>query len=269
MKKGTINSAIASALRYANKPLSAKEIYDVIEEQDFYRFRAENPHNIVRVQLRRHCKGLDFPTASKTKHFEILKSGLYWIKDESIPNQNKEDKELIKSYTPTKKINDQLKDIHSKYIEDFRSKTISQLKEVDPSTFETFSKKLLQIYGFEEVEVTKVTNDGGIDGFGKLKVGLTHLKVAFQCKRWRNNIPRPEIDKFRGACQGEYEMAIFFTTAKFSEGAKGAEQKPGAVPVILIDGKTIVDIMIDKKFGVQVETLPILINALDEVLADD
>lgn len=61
-------------------------------------------------------------------------------------------------------------------------------------------------------------------------------------------------------------MAILFATSKFSIVAKEVEQKPRAVPVLLIDGKTILDIMIENKFGIQVETLPILINALDEVL---
>jgi len=31
----------------------------------------------------------------------------------------------------------------------------------------------------------------------------------------------------------------------------------------------IVDIMIDKKFGVQIEELPLYINALDEILSEE
>ena len=30
---------------------------------------------------------------------------------------------------------------------------------------------------------------------------------------------RPEIDKFRGAIQGEFEQGVFFTTSDFTTGA--------------------------------------------------
>lgn len=43
--------------------------------------------------------------------------------------------------------------------------------------------------------------------------------------------------------------------------------KQGAVPIILIDGKMIVDFMIEKQFGIEHENLPIYINALDQVLS--
>ena len=45
--------------------------------------------------------------------------------------------------------------------------------------------------------------------------------------------------------------------------------KRGAVPIILIDGSTLVDIMIEKRFGVDAEMMPVYINALDKVLTDD
>jgi restriction system protein len=126
------------------------------------------------------------------------------------------------------------------------------------------------VYGFHGTAVTQISGDGGIDGYGKLKVGLANLNVAFQCKRWeKGNIQRPEIDKFRGAAQGDYEQGLFFTTASFSEGAIGASIKRGAVPIILVDGPAIVDLMIDKGFGVQLETLSIPSYALDLALSSD
>jgi restriction system protein len=58
-------------------------------------------------------------------------------------------------------------------------------------------------------------------------------------------------------------------TTKFSKEALGASSKKGAVPVVLIDGSTLIDIMIEKKFGIDIQNLPIYINALDEVLTVD
>ena len=94
------------------------------------------------------------------------------------------------------------------------------------------------------------------------------MNVAFQCKRWNiGSVSRKEIDAFRGAIQGEYEQGLFFTTSTFTKEAMAYSIKQGAVPIILIDGKMIVDFMIEKQFGIEHENLPIYINALDQVLS--
>lgn len=261
MKSRTINQAITDVLKREKKPLNAKEIYNKIIDYDYYRFRAEFPVNIVRIQLRRHCENLDFPTASPTKYFQILKDGTYWLKDASEKTTMRRTR-----FNDYKK---QVKEFHNKHIDEFKSNILENLKNIEPETFEHFCKKLLDVYGFKDIKVTRVQKDGGIDGFGKLKVGISYLNVSFQSKRWKKtSIGRTEIDKFRGAIQGDYEQGIFFTTSSFSKEALNATTKKGAVPIILIDGSMIVDIMIEKKFGVQVEELPLYINALDEILSE-
>src|SRR5690606_24567550 len=114
------------------------------------------------------------------------------------------------------------------------------LKQVSPYAFEVFGKELLEVYGFSKMTVTNKSRDGGIDGYGQLRVGITHLNVAVQCKRWNNNsVSRTEVDKFRGAIQGEFEQGMIFTTSKFTKEALAATRKPGAVPIILIDGNSL------------------------------
>ncbi|MEY2495019.1 MAG: restriction system protein [Verrucomicrobiota bacterium] len=118
--------------------------------------------------------------------------------------------------------------------------------------------------------VTPQGRDGGIDGYGRLKIGLAYMNVAFQCKRFNDlSVGRPKIDEFRGAIQGEYEQGIFFTTSKFVETAKDASLRRGAVPIVLVDGPGIVNLMIGKQFGVQAEEIPVYSYALDLVLSDD
>ena len=82
------------------------------------------------------------------------------------------------------------------------------------------------------------------------------------------NVPRPEVDKFRGAIQGEFEQGIFFTTADFTSGAMDASIKKGAVPIVLLNGESIVDLMIDKEFGVQKKPLQIYEDQLDTIFGD-
>lgn len=271
MKKRTIHEAVIETLKRVGKSLSVRDIYDYIILNDLYRFNAERPQDIVKAIIRKHCIGIDFPTARKEKYFQALKDGTYWIKDVPIPGQSQIDlkAEIIvrKDTENLKSIVKELKEIHSKHTEAFKQQILNQLKQIEPVLFEVFAKHLLDIYGFKKMTVTNYVKDGGINGFGQLKVGITHLNVAFQCKRWKNNsVSRVEIDKFRGAIQGEFEQGIIFTTSKFTKEALGATRKPGAVPIILIDGNALIDIMIEKKFGVETENIPVYINALDNVL---
>jgi restriction system protein len=161
-----------------------------------------------------------------------------------------------------------LVDIYEKYEIQFRSKLLDRLYELSPTQFEHFARQLLVAYGFVQVTVTEVSRDGGIDGHGLLRVGLARMAVAFQCKRWAGNVPRPEVDKFRGAIQGEYEQGLFFTTSDFTKGSMEASIKKGAVPIILLNGESIVDLMIDKEFGVQKKPLQIYEDQMDTIFGD-
>lgn len=272
MKK-TIHSTVVDVLNVVGIPLTVKEIFDYILLNDLYSFNAENPFDVVNKIIRKHCEGIDFPSARKQKYFQITKDRKYWIAGVPIPGLSKEE---IKTEAKSKKDNQNLKtivkdlkDIQTKHTLAFKVQILNQIKELSPESFEMFSKKLLDIYGFKRTKVTNYVKDGGIDGYGELKVGITHLNVAFQSKRWKNNsVSRVEIDKFRGAIQGEFEQGIIFTTSKFTKEALGATRKPGAVPIILIDGESLVDIMIEKRFGIDTEHIPVYINALDTILDD-
>ncbi|MFA5365088.1 MAG: restriction endonuclease [Candidatus Bathyarchaeia archaeon] len=149
-------------------------------------------------------------------------------------------------------------ELYEEYETGFRSKLLDSLHELTPRQFEILSRKLLQAYGFVQVNVTTLSSDGGIDGYGKLKLGLATMSVAFQCKRWQGNIGRPEVDKFRGAIQGEFEQGVFFVTSDFTQQARDASLKKGAVPIILLNGESIVELMIEK--GIGVERVPLYLH---------
>jgi restriction system protein len=161
-----------------------------------------------------------------------------------------------------------LVELYETYDVQFRSKLLDKLYQLTPRQFEHFARALLAAYGFVQMSVTQVAKDGGIDGHGMLKVGLARMAVAFQCKRWEGNVSRAEVDKFRGAIQGEFEQGIFFTTSDFTKGAMDASIKKGAVPVILLNGESIVDLMIDKEFGVQRKALQFYEDQLEAIIAE-
>jgi restriction system protein len=141
-------------------------------------------------------------------------------------------------------------ELYEDYEASFRARLLDKLQGLGPREFEQFARRLLVAYGFDEVQVTQVSQDGGVDGYGKLRLGLAAMNVAFQCKRWQANVGRPEVDRFRGAIQGQYEQGVFFATSDFTPDAREASLRRGAVPVILLNGQSIVNLMIEKGLGV-------------------
>lgn len=79
MKSPTIIDAISQVLQESKTSLSIAVIYNKIVENNYYVFKAQDPLSVVRVELRRHCVGVDFPTASSKKYFQILKDGTYCL----------------------------------------------------------------------------------------------------------------------------------------------------------------------------------------------
>ena len=268
----TIIEAIKAVMRQRGSPMTAREAYDAIVSQNLYEFHAQDPAHVVQQQIRRYTEGIDFPTAESTKHFKLVGENKFLPLEhpkKTTRQRAKVKRRLSGHHTRSGSLSASLRallELHEKYVGLLRDQLSTELRRLPPSSFEHFAKSLLEVYGFEDTHVTQVSRDGGIDGYGKLRVGLAHLNVAFQCKRWtKGNIQRTEIDKFRGAAQGEYEQGIFFATTSFSPGAIGASLKRGAIPIILIDLAQIVKLMIDKKFGVQIDNLQIPSYGLDYI----
>lgn len=263
----TIVDAIKSVMHSLGRPLTAREAYAEIIAKSLYTFHAKNPQHVVLMQIRRHCIGIDFPSASPTKHFKLHNNNTF----SPIHSATFSQKETSKpQHSPTEDPASSLQEAeqklwaqHKEYLQLFKLNMLAELKKLSPTEFELFARELMEAYGFEETMVTKVSGDGGIDGHGKLKVGLAHLNVAFQCKRWtKGKIQRPEIDKFRGASQGKYEQGIFFTTSSFSTGSIEVSIQNGAIPIVLLDGPAIVDLMIEKNFRVESNNVEIPTFAL-------
>ena len=80
----TIKEAIKEAMRIHGGPMTIRETYDAIVASGLYTFHAENPAHVVASQIRRHCKGLDFPFASETKLFEHRGDDKYYFLEQPI-----------------------------------------------------------------------------------------------------------------------------------------------------------------------------------------
>ena len=135
-----------------------------------------------------------------------------------------------------------------------------QLKEIlysiNPFEFEKLTQLLLREAGFSQVEVTKRTGDGGIDGVGKFKInGIISFKLAFQCKRYKGQVSPKEIRDFRGSMTTDVEKGVFITTGSFSRNAIQEATADGKKHIDLIDGEQLIDKLAELKLGVREEKI--------------
>ena len=132
-----------------------------------------------------------------------------------------------------------------------KRRIITEIKGLSSQEFEQFCISLLRLLGYQELQVTGSGADGGIDGHGLFRQGVVTIRSAFQAKRWKQTpVGRPEIDKFRGAIQGDYDHGVFLTTARFTREAEAASIKKGAISLLLLDGEAIAETMIRSGIGV-------------------
>ena len=130
------------------------------------------------------------------------------------------------------------------------------LKGMTPAGFERLCMRLLREAGFERVQVTGRSNDGGIDGLGVLQINdLVSFNVVFQCKKWEQSIPPKEIRDLRGAMDGRAEKGIFLTTSTFSTNARAEAERPGAVPIELVDGEKLFEMFKKFELGLKPRTV--------------
>jgi len=133
---------------------------------------------------------------------------------------------------------------------------IDVIKKLDPSAFERLSQRLLRELGFNNVEVTGKSGDGGIDGVGVIKLGgVLSFHVVFQCKRYAGSVSSSAIRDFRGAMIGRADKGLFITTGTFTRDARQEAQRDGAPPIDLIDGKSFAENLRNLKLGVKIKII--------------
>jgi Restriction endonuclease len=128
-----------------------------------------------------------------------------------------------------------------------------------PAFFENLVVRLLVKMGYgASLEDPGVaigrSGDGGIDGTIKEdRLGLDMIYI--QAKKWDKDqsVGRPEIHKFVGALAGHgVKKGVFITTASFTEHAKNY-MPHNDTKIVLIDGKQLMQLMIDYNLGVTTE----------------
>ena len=136
----------------------------------------------------------------------------------------------------------------------WQEEIIEELQGIAPSAFERLCQRLLRELGFQNVEVTGQTNDGGIDGKGMLRLGgVLSFHVIFQAKRYKDSVSPSVVRNFRGAMVGRADKGLIITTGTFTREAKKEAQRDGAPPIDLMDGNDLAEKLKELRLGIDIE----------------
>jgi len=134
----------------------------------------------------------------------------------------------------------------------WQDKLLVVLQAMDPIAFERLCQRVLRESGFIEVEVTKRSGDGGIDGYGTIRLGgLISFNVLFQSKRYKGSIGPDTVRDFRGAMVGRADKGLIISTGGFTLEARREATRDGAPPIDLIDGRLLAEKLKELKLGVR------------------
>lgn len=146
------------------------------------------------------------------------------------------------------------------------------LEAMDWRTFEAdLLKQVLEALGFQEVEITRPTRDGGLDARVKYRRGIIEAQAIVSAKKWKPSatVGVSVVRELRGA-PGDEDTAIIVTTGQFSAEAQNEakQHQLGLRNVYLIDGATLVEVCKRHRIGIQERELPKLL-VLDPELAGE
>ncbi len=170
---------------------------------------------------------------------------------ENLVIASQEQNEKEEDITPEESIDRIYKRINEQLCEEL----LEIIFDKDPYYFERLIMDVLTKIGYGGSNpsnniVTSKSGDEGIDGIiNQDRLGLD--KIYIQAKRWKENVGRPELQKFVGAISAQKSnKGIFITTSYFTKEAM-EYAKNLSHPIVLINGSELAKLMIEYGVGVQ------------------
>lgn len=115
-----------------------------------------------------------------------------------------------------------------------------------------FLARVLEALGFNAVEITQPTRDGGKDAYCRYRRGIVTSEAIVSAKHWKaKKVAADEVQRLRGI-RGNADTAVIVTSSEFSTEAKNeAEPSQNQRSVVLIDGDLIVETCFTHSIGVK------------------
>ena len=175
---------------------------------------------------------------------------------EVVDESNKEGTKRSKANKENKRnkenseITDEEKDVEESLVDETQKEEteLTIIKNITPEQFERLCAILFREAGYEDVDNTQLSRDGGYDGYAFYLLGLTRMKVVFESKRYSDGkISEAKIRQLQQVKTDEKaEKAVFITTASFTRDAKNRAHEYG---MELIDGKRLIELLKKYKIG--------------------
>jgi HJR/Mrr/RecB family endonuclease len=244
MVKLSFKKAAQKILSEAEEPLTATQIADKALAEELIETSGATPEATIAAILYTDLKN------NPSSQFKKVGKGLFALKEQ---------KESARS--PLLAIQNQ-----NEYV---KEKLIDKIHQVDPFHFEHLIAELLRRIGYENVEVTQRSGDKGIDITATLTVGgLTNVKSVIQVKRYKkgNNISGKYITQLRGSAEVD-QRGLIVTTSDFTKDAIKEAKAPNKMPVALVNGEKLIDLLFKYQVGVKESTVSVY--SLDSEIFDD
>lgn len=215
-------------LAKADTDLSAAEIVERALELDILDFIGKTPVATMGARIYTDIKN------NPQSNFIKVGKGRFKLRQSTKSDSNPE--EIIEKH-------------NNKVIAEFTKK----LQSFDPFLFEQLIGDLLSRIGYEDVQVTKRSADGGIDVIANLRAhGLTNVKTVVQVKRYKNNIQDKVVRELRGSAEVD-QRGLIITTSDFTAPAIKEASASNKMPVSLVNGKRLVELLLEYQVGVSRE----------------
>lgn len=204
------------------------------------------------------------PRQLDRKYFEARGMGTWKVVMTPDATDSAAEARPDETLTPEEQIDETLAEIQ----ESLEQEVLTQLRSINPASFEHFVVRLLAAMGYGVGGVTGRSGDGGIDGViyeDRLKLDRIYL----QAKRWADApVGGPDINGFLGAlAKHGANRGVFVTTSRFTHDARRAVELPH-LRLVLIDGEELARLAVEHNVGVSVKHR-IELKRLDTDFFDD
>jgi Restriction endonuclease/EVE domain len=135
---------------------------------------------------------------------------------------------------------------------------------MDPIGFEWLVRALLLKLGYADVTVTKPSGDGGVDLRATLVGGgIARIRTCIQVKR-QQSVGAPIVQNIRGSLSA-HEAGLLVTSGQFTPGAIAEASDPQKLPITLVNGSQLLDLLLKHEIGVEPVHLTHYRLKLDEI----
>lgn len=200
-----------------------------------------------------------YPAALSAEQVEHLAMNFMSVKLKTAPDAAALDESDISTPTviaqldlatssPQERLNQAILELRTSVAGDL----LDSLLQASPTRFEHIVLDVLHSLGYganrQALQQVGGSGDGGIDGVISLDaLGLE--KVYVQAKRWQGTVGRPDLQAFYGALAGQKaKRGVFITTSGYT--AQAVDFARSVEGLVLVDGKRLVELMLDHEVGV-------------------